>query len=216
MDWLLTTGFWPLAICCATAGSLTGSARAMRTGLLLAGLLFAFGSIWPAVQPLPLALGILLALVNALALLRISAGRKALSAEEALFHDRHLARLKPADVRLFVGQGSYVPAKAGEQLTRSGDRVDTLYFLIEGSAAVVVDGAVVGRVGPGDLIGEAALLPGGVASADVKIVEDGARLWFIARDRLDQFLRAQPQVAAELRAATLAAMQAKLEAANRR
>lgn len=216
MSWFTTEGGGLLALGAAIIGSIVGTPRALRIALLVAGVLVAATGAWPTLRAGPLALGGLLALINGLALLRISGGGRALTSDESLFHQRHLARLSPGDARLLIDQGNYVAARAGEQLTHAGQRAETLYFLAAGTAAVIVDGTVVGRLDPGDLIGEAALLPDGVASASVEVVEDGARLWFIPRDRLDQFLAAQPVIAAELRAATLAALQAKLQAANRR
>jgi CRP-like cAMP-binding protein len=215
MEWLANGGWAALAMAALIAGSIAGGDRWLRVALAGAGALFMLSGLLPALSPVPLVLGALLLLINALALLRLSTGRSALSAEESLFHQRHLARLRPVDARMLIEQGSYVSARAGEELTREGRPADTLYFIVQGFAAVLVNDAIVGRVSAGDLIGEAALLPDGVASATVRIADDKSRLWFIGREQLNLFLAAQPHIATELRSATLAALRDKLERANR-
>ncbi|MGI8693143.1 MAG: cyclic nucleotide-binding domain-containing protein [Geodermatophilaceae bacterium] len=53
----------------------------------------------------------------------------------------------------------------GEPLVRQGDPGDELYLLLDGLLAVDVDGEVVAEVGPGAIVGERALLEGGLRTS---------------------------------------------------
>jgi CRP/FNR family transcriptional regulator, cyclic AMP receptor protein len=65
---------------------------------------------------------------------------------------------------------------SGEPLIRAGDPASTAIVLLSGVAKVHLTGAggsevVLGLVGPGDLLGEIAAVPGAVRSADVTALE---------------------------------------------
>ncbi|HEU4675919.1 MAG TPA: DHA2 family efflux MFS transporter permease subunit [Motilibacteraceae bacterium] len=62
---------------------------------------------------------------------------------------------------------------AGQWLFEQGDSADGMYVVRSGRFEVVVDGAVVRRLGPGELVGELALLTGGRRSAGVRASRDG-------------------------------------------
>lgn len=66
-----------------------------------------------------------------------------------------------------------VEVPAGQWLFRQGDDADGMYVVRAGRFEVVVDGAVVRRLGPGELVGELALLTGGRRSAGVRASRDG-------------------------------------------
>lgn len=215
MEWLNDGGWLILAGLVAAAGSIGRSAKQLRAALFVAGLLGIVGGIIPVLSPAPLIIGLLLAVINGLALLRMSTGRHELNRDERLFHDRHLPNIKPVQTRLLLQQGSFADARIGEELTRQGKAADALYFLVEGTAAALVNDVVVGRVDAGDLIGEAALLRDGVANATVRLASDRARIWFIGRDELHRFLAVQPDIASELQSATLVALRDKLDLSNR-
>ncbi|MEQ1687255.1 MAG: cyclic nucleotide-binding domain-containing protein [Sphingopyxis sp.] len=204
----------PLALGAAVLASMVAGGRWIRIGLSVAGLLFAFdswanGRGWSA-----LILALMLALGNGLAVLAPMLRRKAASAEARQLHARHLSALPLADVQLLIDQGSAAQGRTGDVLTREGQAVNALQFLMVGSAAVQVADTLVGRVGPGDLIGEACMIEDGTASATVCVTDDSAQLWFIPRDRLRAFLAVQPRIAQALSAASLAALRDKLESAN--
>lgn len=215
MAWLNDGGWLILAGLAAVLGSIGRSTRQLRAALAVAGLLAVAAGTVPAFSPAPLTIGLLLVLINGLALLRLSTGRHDLNRDERLFHDRHLPGIKPAQTRLLLQQGSFAEARTGEELTREGKPASTLYFLIEGAAAVLVNDMIVGRVDAGDLIGEAALLRDGVSSATVRLASEQSRLWFIDRDELHRFLMVHPDIATELQSATLAALRDKLDLSNR-
>lgn len=196
------------------AASIMQSGHWLRAGLLAAGLLALADGLLRDQPIAQLLLAAILVLTNGFALLRIG-GKAVLDADSENFYRRHLSRLTPAQASLLIAQGNFIEARAGEILTREGQPVESLHFLVEGVAAVLIDEAVVGRLGPGDLIGEAVLLGDAPASATVRLAGDRNRLWFAPKDRLAAFLAAQPGIAAELNAATVSALRDKLERANR-
>lgn len=212
--WIDSGGLLIAAGAVVVATSAVQGGRWLRIGLFLAGLLALSDALFRNTGIAPMSLAAVLLLINGLALIRMR-GRGVLDDDSAAFYQRHLSHLSPAQAGLLIEQGSFVDGRAGEILTRAGEAVDALHFLVSGVAAVLVDNAIVGRIGPGDLIGEAALLGDGRASATVRLAGDSNRLWFIPKDRLAAFLAVHPDIAAELNAATMAALQEKLERANR-
>lgn len=212
--WIDSGGLLIAAAAIIVAASAVQSGRWLRIGLFLAGLLALSDTLLRDTGAAAMGLALLLILINGLAMLRMR-GRGVLDEDASAFYKRHLAHLTPAQASLLIDQGSFIDGRAGDILTREGEPVESLHFLVDGVAAVLVDNAIVGRIGPGDLIGEAALLGDGRASATVRLAGDSNRLWFIPKDRLAAFLAVHPDIAAELNAATMAALQEKLERANR-
>ena len=196
------------------AASLVQSGQWLRAGLLIAGLLAIADALLRNLGIAPMLLAAIVILANGLALIRIG-GKGVLDADSESFYRRHLSQLSPAQASLLIAQGNFIEARAGDILTREGQPVESLHFLVEGVAAVLIDEAIVGRLGPGDLIGEAVLLGDARASATVRLAGDRNRLWFAPKERLAAFLAAQPAIAAELNAATVSALRDKLERANR-
>ena len=60
--------------------------------------------------------------------------------------------------------------KQGATLTRQGDPGDELFLLLDGVVAVEVDGTPLGEVGPGAVLGERALLEGGLRTSTLTAV----------------------------------------------
>ena len=212
--WIEADGLFILAGGIVAAAGAVQGGRWLRMGLLLAALVVLVDTMLRQTGAAPAVLAIIVIIANGLAVIRLG-GKGVLDADGESFHQRHLSRLTPAQASLLIAQGNFIEARAGDILTREGQPVESLHFLVEGVAAVLVDEAIVGRLGPGDLIGEAALLGDARASATVRLAADRNRLWFAPKDRLAAFLAAQPAIAAELGSATIAALQSKLERANR-
>ena len=59
---------------------------------------------------------------------------------------------------------------AGETLVEQGDPGDELYLLLDGVLAVQVDGETLAEVGPGSILGERAVVEGGVRTATLRAV----------------------------------------------
>jgi CRP-like cAMP-binding protein len=58
----------------------------------------------------------------------------------------------------------------GAVLVTQGAEGDKLYLLLDGVLAVEVDGEQVGEMGPGTIVGERALLEGGVRTATLRAI----------------------------------------------
>ena len=215
MTWVADSALIFLALAVLVLASVVQSGRWQRQGMILSGGLMLTDALNHERGLAVAATALVLLLVNLLAVARGSGWQRSLDDEADAFYSEHLSRLSKAEARLLIDQGTFIEARAGEELTHEGEPVGSLHFMVRGVAAVLVDNAIVGRVGPGDLIGEACLLPDGKASATVRLADDRCRLWFIPRERLATFLAAQPRIAAELNAATTAALRDKLARVNR-
>lgn len=66
-----------------------------------------------------------------------------------------------------------VPIKSGAVLTKQGAPGDAFYLIVEGKADVIKNGTKIARLGPGDAVGEMALLDGEPRSATVMMTTDG-------------------------------------------
>lgn len=82
------------------------------------------------------------------------------------------AKCTKSELRTVARHAESVRLGAGEVLTRQGDPGDAFYVLLDGEATVEADGRVTGTLGPGDYLGELALLDGGARSATVTTTTD--------------------------------------------
>lgn len=72
----------------------------------------------------------------------------------------------------------------GDHLTEQGAPGSELFLLLDGILAVLVDGEPVGEVGPGAVLGERALLEGGVRTATL-VALTPVRVAVAAADAVD-------------------------------
>lgn len=89
-----------------------------------------------------------------------------------------------------------VDAVAGGDVIRQGDQGDRVYVVVSGELAVQVDGRAGGRLGPGDVFGEIALLRDVPRTATVR-AETGAELLTLGRDEFLAAVTGHPRSAAE-------------------
>ena len=89
--------------------------------------------------------------------------------------------------------------EAGRVLTRQGASGYAFYVVRSGELEVDHDGEVVGRLGPGDHLGEIALLGGGRRTATVRARTDATVLTLFGA-RFRELQSASPEVAAALEA----------------
>ena len=87
-------------------------------------------------------------------------------------------------------------AAPGTRIIRKGDRADGIYFISSGSVEVSVKGHKI-KLGPGEFIGEMALLTGQRRSADVTAIDYCQLLVMSARD-FQIFVRRNPTLIAEI------------------
>ena len=89
---------------------------------------------------------------------------------------------------------------AGETVMSEGDFGHCLFLVEEGWADVSVDGATVGQVGPGELIGEVAVLASGRRTASVVATSPMRAISLFKRD-IWALERTSPEAARRLRTA---------------
>ena len=90
-------------------------------------------------------------------------------------------------------------AKAGSTLVQEGDFGYGMFAITDGTADVIIDGAVVRTLGPGDMFGEIAVLSGGRRTATVVAVTDMTLITVLNRN-LWRLERESPEIATALRA----------------
>ena len=136
------------------------------------------------------------------------------TAEEQAMLDRLFTELPRSRARHLIDQGLWLSGKAGDVLTREGEKVDHLYYLAEGEARVVSMGSQVGTCRPGDLIGELTVLSGETASATV-ILNTPARFWCAPADDLRPYVEAHEDIRRSIEHGFATVLKAKLRASNR-
>ena len=102
-----------------------------------------------------------------------------------------LQMLEQADLESLAEQAERLEVStAGVSLIREGDFGHSVFAIVDGTAEVSVEGAVVRRLGPGDVFGEIAVLSSGRRTASVtstsamRLVSFFKRdLWRLADDR---------------------------------
>jgi CRP/FNR family cyclic AMP-dependent transcriptional regulator len=99
-----------------------------------------------------------------------------------------------ADVSHLAEERSF---PAGAELCRQGDFENEVFVVLDGSAEVIVDGAVVGATTGGEIVGELSMLGSGRRSATLRAVEQLHVLVF-KPDDIDSVLSADPSSAQRL------------------
>jgi hypothetical protein len=144
--------------------------RRVRIGALVAGLLALAGAaasgLWGVAG-----FALLVALVAGapLAMAALPRARPRFTGVEAAFRARHLHGLDAGATRALLDQGHWLNARAGETLIREGQAVAGFFYLAEGEATALRGRQPVGRIGPGELIGEAGVLDDAPATATVTL-----------------------------------------------
>jgi hypothetical protein len=75
--------------------------------------------------------------------------------------------------------------REGEYLVRQGDPGDSLFLLLDGVLSVTIDGETVAEVGPGVVLGERAVLEGGIRTASLQAATP-VRIAVAPADRIDR------------------------------
>jgi CRP/FNR family transcriptional regulator len=122
---------------------------------------------------------------------------------EGLFRDIPLlARLTAADLRALASHGRARRYPSGATIFREGDRGDSLHVVIEGSVRITVISskgaeATVALLGPGEFVGDLALLDGRPRSANA-IAAEPTRTLVVTRDDFRRWLSERPKAALAL------------------
>ena len=121
--------------------------------------------------------------------------RARFSAEERKFVSERLSNLSFGDARHVLNMGVWVDGPPGTVLTRQGEKVPHLVYLVSGEVSIEVDGVRVGACMSGNYIGEMSVLEGGSASATAT-VSVPSRYWLISADQLRALHLKAPNIAA--------------------
>jgi len=105
------------------------------------------------------------------------------------------------DRQLLSSYGEFRPVQDRQVLIEEGNTQNSLYFVISGilHATTMRQGrqVLLGKIGPGETIGEINIFHPGLASATVTAVEF-SQVWRIDRQSLEEFMNACPLPAAHL------------------
>ena len=110
------------------------------------------------------------------------------------------AGLPEAELDVVARVASEREVAAGEALTTQGEFGHCLFLVESGSAEVSTNGATVGQVGPGDVVGEVAVLASGRRTASVVATSPLRAIALFKRD-VWALERRAPEAARRLRAA---------------
>ena len=136
------------------------------------------------------------------------------TAEEKVMLEGPLAGLGKAQARRLIDQGVWMDAREGDVLVKAGEPAAQLYYLATGAGDVHSRGKLVGRVVPGQLIGEATVLGEAAAIATVTVTEP-ARIWCAQGRTLNAYLAANPDARHALEHSFTVSLREKLDAMNR-
>jgi NTE family protein len=104
--------------------------------------------------------------------------------------------LSAAELDAVADLFSEVSCRKGETICREGEEGDSFFVILSGELEVRTgpDGErVIGRLGPGDFVGEMALLTGGKRSATVTVAR-GGKLLVLDRTTFERYFRRNPKV----------------------
>lgn len=99
---------------------------------------------------------------------------------DALAATSLFAGLKKGPLELIARATKLLALPPGQVLIEQGQNMTHMSIIKSGEALVTVDGSEVGRVGPGDVVGELSLIDEAPASATVTF-PDGGAVWHLAR-----------------------------------
>ena len=136
------------------------------------------------------------------------------TSDERLMLEGPLAGLGRAQARRLIDQGIWIDAREGDVLVKEGAPAAQLYYLASGAGDVHSRGKLVGRVVPGQLIGEATVLGEAAAIATVTVT-DPARIWCAQGRTLNAYLAANPDARHALEHSFTVSLREKLDAMNR-
>jgi CRP/FNR family cyclic AMP-dependent transcriptional regulator len=162
-----------------------------------------------------LVLAILAINIGILARLWLGGTKIRFTAEEEELRRQHFPGLGAVIARDLIDQGNWISAKRGEVLIRENQAAPSLFYLAEGKATILRDGAEIGKLSDGALIGEATVLDGTHATGTV-LLGSNARLWFVPAAALRAYLAANPGIAGALHEGFARALRGKLASANTR
>lgn len=120
-----------------------------------------------------------------------------MSGEEAELYKLAFSSLPRRDFVKIAALGRWEEFSPGDRLIRSGERVDRVRVLLRGRVRAEVNGAEVGSVGPGELVGSTPALTDTEAWGDAVAIEPGRALsWEVGS--LEALLEGKPELRSAL------------------
>ncbi|MGZ6345319.1 MAG: Crp/Fnr family transcriptional regulator [Candidatus Limnocylindrales bacterium] len=107
------------------------------------------------------------------------------------------ASFKAHDLELVARLADEIDVPAGKALTREGDVGHEFFVIVEGRVRVEREGQVLNTLGPGDFLGEIALVDGGPRTATA-VTESNARLLVLAHREFSSLLSQYPSIQVEV------------------
>jgi NTE family protein len=104
--------------------------------------------------------------------------------------------LSAAELDAVADLFSEVSCRKGETICREGEEGDSFFVILSGDLEVRTGadaGRIIGRLGPGDFVGEMALLTGGKRSATVTVAR-GGKLLVLDRTLFERYFQRNPKV----------------------
>ena len=134
--------------------------------------------------------------------------------DEKTMLDGPLAGLGRAQARRLMDQGIWMEVRSGDVLIREGEPAAQLFYLATGGGDVHSHGNLVGRVVPGQLVGEATVMGEAAAIATVTVTQP-SRVWCAQGRTINAFLAANPDARHALEHSFTVSLREKLAAMNR-
>jgi CRP-like cAMP-binding protein len=136
-----------------------------------------------------------------------------LTDEQEMFHQRAVPGLNAGQVRRLLAAGKVREVVPGTIVTKQGERIAELVFVLRGQIDIVVDGRKVAEVGPGSLVGETGISTGEAAMATAVCATPVRYLGFEA-GRLYRLLDSHGELQAAVELAVERSLRDKLNRSN--
>lgn len=112
------------------------------------------------------------------------------------------AELSKKELRTMSKLMTSVPAAKGTVLTTQGEPGTQFMIIEDGTASVEIDGQTVNRLGPGDFVGELALITGDPRTATVTTTSDST-LRILNRREFNSMLDEDPRICRKIMVAAV-------------
>ena len=101
--------------------------------------------------------------------------------------------LEPDELETIAGVAEQRQVPAGKVLTKQGAPGDEFFLIADGEVEIRQNGQEIRRLGPGDHLGEIALVLGGKRTATA-VAAEPSRLYVLAADAFTALLDRQPRI----------------------
>ena len=103
-----------------------------------------------------------------------------------------LSGLGDNEIHQLVERGARMTAPAGSTLTEEGEKADGAYLILNGEVAVQRGGQEIGRLGPGEFVGEIALLNWSAARTATVVAATDLDVLRYTNDDVEQLVHVLP------------------------